>query len=31
MTLSVELSETDLSIGTFTLGRDRLPRIRKCG
>ena len=31
MTLSVELSETDVSIGTFTLVRDRLPRVRKCG
>ena len=31
MTLSVELSGTDVSIGTFTLVRDRLPRIRKCG
>jgi ketosteroid isomerase-like protein len=31
MTLSVELSGTDVRIGTFTLVRDRLPRIRKCG
>ena len=31
MTLSVELSGTDVSIGTFTLVRDRLPRVRKCG
>jgi ketosteroid isomerase-like protein len=31
MTLSVELSGTDVSIGTFALVRDRLPRIRKCG
>jgi ketosteroid isomerase-like protein len=31
MTLSVELSGADVSIGTFTLVRDRLPRIRKCG
>jgi hypothetical protein len=31
MALSVELSGTDVSIGTFTLVRDRLPRVRKCG
>ena len=31
MTLSVELAGTDVSIGTYTLVRDRLPRIRKCG
>ena len=31
MTLSVDLAGTDVSIGTYTLARDRLPRIRKCG
>ena len=31
MTLSVELSGSDVVIGTFTLVRDRLPRVRKCG
>jgi hypothetical protein len=31
MTLSVELAGSDVIIGTYTLERDRLPRIRKCG
>jgi ketosteroid isomerase-like protein len=31
MTLSVELAGSDVAIGTYTLERDRLPRIRKCG
>ena len=31
MTLSVELAGSDVSVGTYTLERDRLPRIRKCG
>jgi hypothetical protein len=31
MTLSVELSGTDVRIGAFTLVRGRLSRVRKCG
>ena len=31
MTLTVRLVGSDQTIGTFTLVRDRLPRIRKCG
>jgi hypothetical protein len=31
MTLSVELAGSDVIIGPYTLERDRLPRIRKCG
>ena len=30
MRLSVELSGSDVVIGTFKLVRDRLPRVRKC-